>query len=129
MSKTPKRPAKGRKHPLPIKLTESAKAALDKILSLLANQGIVITPSELIRILCAPCFSEPEPDFRNRPGHSVTYGPMPVAQLEQFLTPRFQAWAKPLVDSKHVIVRIDYFSDGTCTFLIWVSVEHAFFLR
>jgi hypothetical protein len=51
---------------------------------------------------------------------------MAKSDLERLLTPRFLAWALPLVDSKEAIVRVDQFANGTWRLWIWVSHEYLF---
>jgi hypothetical protein len=51
---------------------------------------------------------------------------MPASELKHFLTPKFRAWAQPLIKSKEVVVTLDELPNGMWTFEIWFSHEYLF---
>ena len=113
------------RHQTPFRAPATATDAKGKIMTLLKQKGVSVSESDVLRMITKRCFAAHRP-YREQRGAAAVYGPMPMSDLKYFLTPRFLAWAQPLVKSKEVVVTLDELSNGMWTFEVWFSHEYLF---
>jgi hypothetical protein len=109
------------RHQTPFRAPATATDAKGKIMTLLKQKGLSVSDSDLLRIVTKLCFA---PHRQGWEPHVI--GPMHERDLKHFLTPRFRAWAQPLIETREVVVTLDEFSNGLWILLVWVSREYLF---
>jgi hypothetical protein len=117
--------SENKRHQLPFRAPAKATDAKCKLMNLLETKGIFVSESDLLRSITKPCFAPHRPHHEQSRAF-VIQGPMSKDKLKTFLTPKFLAWAQPLIKSKDVIVELDELSNRTWIIWVWLTHEHLF---